>query len=174
MTSPAEFEAVLLHSPPEIRNTVSVGVRFAVTLFTPSRLEKLSPADWHNLKMLGFPVHLYLEREQGGVCEGLRPSCVPLGEVVATLQGQADQATCVPSDYSEKASRPHMDLKPRTTGPSGSKSSSCNRTSGGVPNTSSPSSVASASTSANTSASGIYLERSLTYHAHPIPKGRKF
>ena len=41
---------------------VTKGVRFSVTLFTPSHLERLSDRDWMNLESKGFPVHLYAGR----------------------------------------------------------------------------------------------------------------
>ena len=41
---------------------VTKGERFAVTLFTPSHLERLSDRDWMNLESKGFPVHLYAGR----------------------------------------------------------------------------------------------------------------
>ena len=46
---------------------VTSGERFAVTLFTPSHLERLSERDWMNLESHGFPVHLYAERARTGL-----------------------------------------------------------------------------------------------------------
>ena len=45
---------------------VTSGERFAVTLFTPSHLERLSDRDWMNLESKGFPVHLYAGRAPAG------------------------------------------------------------------------------------------------------------
>ena len=46
---------------------VTSGERFAVTLFTPSHLERLSDRDWMNLESKGFPVHLYAGRAVAGI-----------------------------------------------------------------------------------------------------------
>ena len=45
---------------------VTSGERFAVTLFTPSHLERLSDRDGMNLESRGFPVHLYAGRASAG------------------------------------------------------------------------------------------------------------
>ena len=45
---------------------VTSGERFALTLFTPSHLERLSDRDWMNLEAKGFPVHLYAGRAAAG------------------------------------------------------------------------------------------------------------
>ena len=49
---------------------VTSGDRFAVTLFTPGHLERLSERDWMNLESNGFPVHHYAERANArtGAC----------------------------------------------------------------------------------------------------------
>ena len=41
---------------------VTKGTRYSLTLFTPSRLERLSQEDWMNLESFGFPVDMYPEK----------------------------------------------------------------------------------------------------------------
>ena len=75
-----EFTAdIIEHRVREVTN----GERFAVALFTPSHLERLSERDWMNLESHGFPVHLYAERARTGDCPDTKEDTV-ITEELAT------------------------------------------------------------------------------------------
>ena len=38
---------------------VGRGARYSITLYTPSKLDRLTAQDWDNLAKCGFPIHLY-------------------------------------------------------------------------------------------------------------------
>ena len=84
-----EFAAYIIeHRVRELpRREVTSGERFAVTLFTPSHLERLGHRDWMNFESFGFPVHHYPEKGNGGQNQRTSP------EVVA--------ATAVPTEKIE-------------------------------------------------------------------------
>ena len=53
-------------------NEVISGYRYSITLYTPGKLDRLTPSDWDTLSRLGFPVYLYdvasmpMRRLEGG------------------------------------------------------------------------------------------------------------
>ena len=60
--------------------------RFAVTLFTPGHLERLSERDWMNLESNGFPVHHYAERANARTGACLEETVVEMDEKDAVAQ----------------------------------------------------------------------------------------
>ena len=92
---------------------VTSGERFAVTLFTPSHLERLSERDWVNLESRGFPVHLYAERARYGTGVCLKKEAVLVEEldteihvVEAVVDADKVQLPVLEAQQAEKAGTP--------------------------------------------------------------------
>ena len=60
-----EFTADIIEH--RVREMTS-GMRFTVMFFTPGRLERLTEKNWMIFESLGFPVHLYSEKNLGNSC----------------------------------------------------------------------------------------------------------
>ena len=92
---------------------VTSGERFAVTLLTPSHLERLSERDWMNLESHGFPVHLYTERARNGTGVCSKEDAVLVEDfhtevrvVHATIDVDKVQLPVLEAQQAEKAGTP--------------------------------------------------------------------